>query len=294
MLWAVGGSGEKKNKENLQTLGPESTPEPRTRQCWPLHNVTWAKHGVFFFLSLLFLFFVEKCKNRWERVAVTEAPVGKAWPTLPGRRKELIQCTTAALCFKAPLMFIHFGIRAKKQTEVCLLRIPNSHNGMLTNNTIMMQEDNRTHTPENSCSNNQFALISINISSQCLQNPASAELKVHRCDFWGLRRLRLQHHKMQLESQSCRPCSPRRSRDASVVSLGCTIYLMVALQWWKQHICIAMNLISKTFYLSAYFRLKMQPQSKKKAWQDGWVSNQISRDLRELFKTMVIILTKQI
>lgn len=89
---------------------------------------------------------MEKCKNRWERVRA-EAPVGKAWPTLPGRRKELIQSTTAALCFKAALMFIHLGIRAKKQTEVCLLRLPNSHNGMLTNNTVMMQGDNQAPPP---------------------------------------------------------------------------------------------------------------------------------------------------
>lgn len=41
-------------------------------------------------------------------------------------------------------MFIHFGIRAKKQTEVCLLRLPNAHNGMLTNNTVMMQDQPNT------------------------------------------------------------------------------------------------------------------------------------------------------
>lgn len=123
---------------------------------------------------------MKKYKKRWERIVVREAAVGKAWPTLLGRHKELVQCKTAALCFKAALMFIHFGIRAKKQTKVCLLRLPNSHNGMLANNTIMMQKDNPTHIPESSCSNNQFTVISINILSLCLQN--AAEPKRQRCD----------------------------------------------------------------------------------------------------------------
>lgn len=125
---------------------------------------------------------MEKYKNRWERIVVREAAVGKAWPTLLGRRKELVQCTTAALCFKAALMFIHFGIRAKKQIKVCLLRLSNSHNGMLANNTIMMQRDKPTHFPETSCSNNQFGEISINILSLCLQHAAFAEPKRRRCD----------------------------------------------------------------------------------------------------------------
>lgn len=38
--------------------------------------------------------------------------------------------------------------------------------------------------PETSCSNNQFARISIHVSSQCLQTSAFAELKVRRCDLW--------------------------------------------------------------------------------------------------------------
>lgn len=53
----------------------------------------------------------------------------------------------AALCFRAALMFIHSGIRAKKQPEVCLLRLPNSHKGMLTHNTIVMQRDNWRQLP---------------------------------------------------------------------------------------------------------------------------------------------------
>lgn len=113
------------------------TLQPQKRLCEPLHNVKLAKRSVFLSFPSM-----EKCKNRWERAVVREAPVGKAWPTLLGCREELIQCTTAALCFKAALMFIHFGIRAKKQTEVCLLRLPNSHNGMLTKNTFVMQRDN--------------------------------------------------------------------------------------------------------------------------------------------------------
>lgn len=36
-------------------------------------------------------------------------------------------------------MFIHFGIMAKRSTEVCLQKFPNSHNGMRMKDTIIMQ-----------------------------------------------------------------------------------------------------------------------------------------------------------
>lgn len=37
-----------------------------------------------------------------------------------------------------------FWHQHQNQTEMCLLKLPNSHNSMLTNNTIVMQRDNWT------------------------------------------------------------------------------------------------------------------------------------------------------
>lgn len=63
----------------------------------------------------------------------------KVEPALPGTDRELIQRATSPLCCNRALMFIHFGITAKRSTEVCLQKFPNSHNGMRAKDTIIIQ-----------------------------------------------------------------------------------------------------------------------------------------------------------
>lgn len=60
-------------------------------------------------------------------------------------------------------MFIHFGVTAKRSTEVCLQKLPNSHNGMQTQDTIIMLGGSRVQALEVSYSNSQFARISIKL-----------------------------------------------------------------------------------------------------------------------------------
>lgn len=82
----------------------------------------------------------KKKKRWWERVTARITPVGKkVEPALPGADRELIQRATSPLCCNRALMFIHFGIMAKRSTEVCLQKFPNSHNGMRAKDTIIIQ-----------------------------------------------------------------------------------------------------------------------------------------------------------
>lgn len=65
--------------------------------------------------------------------------VGKVELASLSADRELIQSATSPLCCNKALMFIHFGIMAKRSTEVCLQKVPNSHNGMRAKDTIIIQ-----------------------------------------------------------------------------------------------------------------------------------------------------------
>lgn len=161
----------------------------------------------FFFLSFPSM---EKCKNRWERVVVW-APVGKAWLTLLG-------CPVYNSCplFQSSAHVYSFWHQGQKADRSVFTEAPNSHNGMLTNNTIMMQRDNWTHTLETSSSNNQFAQIST--LSWSVFKMVFAGLKHCWYDLWAphpwgqvlnpLHPLRVQSHKRHMLFKSCHQCSP--------------------------------------------------------------------------------------
>lgn len=234
------------------------TLHPRKQLCKPLHDVKLTKRSVVFFLFFLKVFLLWKNvridgkelrseKHQWE----------KAWPTLLGCRKELIQCTTAALCFKAALMFIHFGIRAKKQTEVCLLKLPNSHNDMLTNNTIVMQRDNWTPQRLPVLISNLLKLaycpFVFEVSLKCNWNAADMTFELHALEARSWTRSTLAEFSMTKGRCYLGPVT-RGPRDIPrhqfcFSRMHRTLLTLTQQQQEQWIISIAMNLISIVFSL---------------------------------------------
>lgn len=159
---------------------------------------------------------MEKCKNRWERVAVREAPVGKSLADFAGVPQRADPVYNSCPLFQSSAHVYSFWHQGQKADRSVFTEAP-QFSQQHANEQHYRDAKRQLNAPEASCSNKQFAQISI--LSLCLWSVFKMQLKRCWYDLWAprprgqvlnpLQPRRVQHHKRHMLFRSCHPRSPR-------------------------------------------------------------------------------------